>query len=207
LLEDPAPRFPFLSLVVSGGHTALYVCRGLGRHELWSQTLDDAAGEAFDKVARLLGLGFPGGPAVDRLAALGDPTKVPLPRPLAGRKDWSFAGLKTAVRTRWLADPRPEPADLCAAFQGAVVDLLLDRVRQALRETGIDQVVFSGGVAANAELRRRAVAELEGARVFLPPRARCTDNGAMIANVGRLTLLAGPRDDLWVPARPAWELG
>lgn len=235
LLEDPAPAWPFLALVVSGGHTALYLCRGLGDYEILGETLDDAAGEAFDKVARVLGLGYPGGPHVDRLAQLGNPAAVTLPRPLPGDLDFSFSGLKTAARNvAHKGAARPE--DLCAAFQAAVVDCLLDRVRRASERTGVRRIAISGGVAANSELRRR-VAELrtgdavrtgdgpppaggrpgegaggpripgaaQGIEAFVPPKARCTDNAAMIAHVGRLRLLAGQRDGLDAGARPAWS--
>jgi N6-L-threonylcarbamoyladenine synthase len=203
MLETPAPVFPFLALVVSGGHCAIYACRGVGQYEVLGQTLDDAAGEAYDKVARLLSLGYPGGPAVDRLAQDGDPAGVVLPRPLPGALDFSFSGLKTAVRTAAARSPRASDADLCASFQAAVVDCLLDRVRKASRATGLTQIAVTGGVAANSELRRR-VAGL-GLDVFIPPKARCTDNAAMIASVGRLRLMRGDRDPLDVGARPAWQ--
>ena len=205
LLEDPAPTFPFLGLVVSGGHTTLYLVRGIGRVEVLGQTVDDAAGEAFDKTARLLGLGYPGGPVVDRFAAGGDASKVPLPRPDPGGLNWSFSGLKTAVR-QTLDRGEPAAVDLCASFQGAVVDCLLDRVVRASRQTGVTQLALAGGVAANSELRRRASA-LPGLQVFLPPRHRCTDNGAMIANAGRLRLLAGESHDIGLRARPGWAVG
>jgi N6-L-threonylcarbamoyladenine synthase len=206
MLEDPAPEFPFLGLVVSGGHTTLYRVDGVGRVEVLGQTIDDAAGEAFDKTARLLKLGYPGGPVVDRLAASGDPAAVDFPRPLPGSLDWSFSGLKTAVRSHILSDGRASDADVCASFQAAVVDCLLDRVERAAAATGITRLALAGGVAANSELRARAQA-LPGLQVFLPPRHRCTDNGAMIAHAGRLRLLAGQRDPLGQPARPSWDVG
>jgi len=204
LLERPAPRWPFLALVVSGGHTTLYLARDLGAYEVLGETRDDAAGEAFDKVARLLGLGYPGGPVVDRLAAGGDPGAVAFPRPLPGDLDFSFAGLKTAVRTYLHRAGTAPPPDVCASFQAAAVDCLLDRVARAAERTGVRQVALAGGVAANAELRRRA--QSLGLEVFLPPLARCTDNGAMIAHAGRLRLLAGERDGLDLRARPSWAL-
>lgn len=204
LLEDPAPSFPFLGLVVSGGHTTLYLVRGVGEVDVLGETVDDAAGEAFDKTARLLGLGYPGGPVVDRLAQGGDASKVVLPRPDPGGLDWSFSGLKTAVR-QTIQRHDPEPADLCASFQEAVVDCLLDRVRRASEQTGVRQLALAGGVAANSELRRRATA-LDGIQTFLPPRHRCTDNGAMIAHAGRLRLLAGQRDPIGTRARPGWPI-
>jgi len=205
LLEDPAPEFPFLGLVVSGGHTTLYLVRGVGQVRILGETVDDAAGEAFDKTARLLGLGYPGGPVVDRLAQQGDASAVSLPRPDPGDLDWSFSGLKTAVR-QTIERHDPEPADLCASFQQAVVDCLLDRVQRAAEQTGVRQLALAGGVAANSELRRRA-RELPGMQTFLPPRHRCTDNGAMIAHAGRLRLLQGQRDPIGTRARPGWAVG
>ena len=203
LLEDPAPEFPFLGLVVSGGHTTLYLVSAVGQVEVLAETVDDAAGEAFDKTARLLRLGYPGGPVVDRLAADGDPQAVAFPRPSPGGLDWSFSGLKTAVRTHVLRSGRASDADVCASFQAAVVDCLLDRVQRAAEATGVHRLALAGGVAANSELRARAQA-LPGFDVFLPPKRRCTDNGAMIANAGRLRLMAGQRDALGQAARPAW---
>jgi N6-L-threonylcarbamoyladenine synthase len=205
LIEEPRPAFPFLALVVSGGHTALYVCRDAGHAEVVGSTIDDAAGEAFDKVARMLGLGWPGGPHVDRLAAGGDPRAVVLPRPLPGSLDFSFSGLKTAVKTHVNSKSRASDADICASFQAAVVDCLLDRVARAARSTGIGRVALSGGVAANSELRRRI--GTIGLEAFVPPRSRCTDNAAMIANVGRIRLLRGERDGLDAVARPGWAPG
>lgn len=205
LLEDPAPSFPFLALVVSGGHTTLYRASALGVYDVLGQTVDDAAGEAYDKVARLLGLGYPGGPPVDALARTGDPRAVAFPRPSPGGLDWSFSGLKTAVRTHVERPGRARDADVAASFQEAVVDVLCDRVLAASRQTGLRQLAISGGVAANSRLRERLMAlDLQ---VFLPPRARCTDNGAMIANVGRLHLLAGRESPLSASARPQWTPG
>ncbi len=204
LLEAPAPAWPFLALVVSGGHTTLYAARGLGDYAVLGETRDDAAGEAYDKVARLLGLGYPGGPLVDRLASQGDPQAVAFPRPLPGELDFSFAGLKTAVRTYLQRPDRASDADICASFQAAVVDCLVQRITEASRRTGIARVAIAGGVAANSALRA-AVSALP-LETYLPHRSRCTDNGAMIANVGRLRLLAGGGDTLDLPARPAWSV-
>ncbi|MCB9680386.1 MAG: tRNA (adenosine(37)-N6)-threonylcarbamoyltransferase complex transferase subunit TsaD [Alphaproteobacteria bacterium] len=204
LLEARAPAWPFLALVVSGGHTTLYLCAGLGRYTVLGQTVDDAAGEAFDKVARMLGLGYPGGPLVDRLAAEGDPMAVALPRPLPGDLDWSFSGLKTAVRQHLLSTPRPSDADVCASFQAAVVDCLLQRALAAARRTGVHRIALGGGVAANSGVRAAFAAS--GLDVYLPPRHRCTDNAAMIAHAGRLHLLAGARDALSLRARPVWSV-
>ena len=220
LLEDPAPAFPFLSFVISGGHTALYLARAPGDYAVLAQTIDDAVGEAYDKVARMMGLGYPGGPRIDQLAAQGDPAAIDFPRPILrpdraisrrrelltrGALDMTFSGLKTAVRTALARPDRPSDADVAASFQEAVVDVLCDRVTQAAAQTGVRQVAIGGGVAANARLRARMKAlPLE---VFLPPRSRCTDNGAMIAAAGRIHLLAGRRDGLDAPARAAWAPG
>ena len=205
LLENPAPSFPFMALVVSGGHTTLYRAEALGRYEVLGQTVDDAAGEAYDKVARLLHLGYPGGPGVDALAATGDPGAVPFPRPSPGGLNWSFSGLKTAVRAHMERPGRAPDADVAASFQEAVADVLCDRVVRAARATGLRQITLSGGVAANSRLRARISAlDLD---VFLPPRARCTDNGAMIAHAGRLHLLAGHASPRPITARPQWTPG
>jgi N6-L-threonylcarbamoyladenine synthase len=221
LLDDPRPELPFLCLLVSGGHTALYACESLGTYRLLGQTIDDAAGEAYDKVARMVGLGYPGGPFVDALAAQGNPHAVDLPRPrprsdlgptsrrratlVRSPLDMSFSGLKTAVRKE-LESPTPaSPADLCASFQEAVADVLCDRLLRAAQITGIERVCIGGGVAANSRLRAR-VAALP-LHSYLPPRSRCTDNGAMIANVGRLRALSGQQDPLDVTARASWPPG
>jgi len=211
LLEPRSPAFPFLALVVSGGHTALYLARSLGDYETLGETADDAAGEAYDKVARMLGLGYPGGPAVDRLAATGDPAAVALPRPRSphGPLGFSFSGLKTAVRQH-LQGPAPAlDADVCASFQAAVIDVLCTRLTRAVARTGVDRVAVAGGVAANSGLRTR-LAELADRGAFsvtVPPRSRCTDNGAMIAHAGRLRLVGGQRDPLSTAARPTWQPG
>jgi N6-L-threonylcarbamoyladenine synthase len=216
MLEPRAPAFPFLGLVVSGGHTTLYLARGLGDYLTLAETVDDAVGEAFDKVARMLGLGYPGGPRVDALArdavaARGDGVRraVPLPRPRppegAGPLDMSFSGLKTAVR-QVVERGGADPGDVAASFQQAVCDVLLDRVGRAVRETGVRRVALGGGAAANSAIRDAFVAS--GLDVYLPPRARCTDNAAMIAHVGRLRLLAGvPGEGLATTARPRWAVG
>ncbi len=205
LLEDPRPDFPFLALLVSGGHTALYRCDDHDRYTLLGETVDDAVGEAYDKLARMLSLGWPGGPPVDRLARSGDPAAVAFPRPDPGGLDVSFSGLKTAVATHLRRPDRASDADVCASFQAAVVDVLVDRVRRASRRTGLRRVSVAGGVAANSALRDALLAapDLE---VFLPPRARCTDNGAMIAHAGRLRLLRCGPSALDVSANPGWTL-
>jgi len=206
LLEDPPPAFPFLALVVSGGHTTLYLARALGDYEVLSTTVDDAAGEAYDKVARLLGLGYPGGPVVDRLAAGGDPAAVAFPRPRAKGLNMSFSGLKTAVANHVRGPAPASPEDVAASFQAAVVDVLTDRVLRAARATGVRRLALSGGVAANSALRAR-MTSLPDIEATLPPRSRCTDNAAMIAHAGRLRLLAGQRDPLSLRARPSWQAG
>jgi N6-L-threonylcarbamoyladenine synthase len=183
MLDDPDVEPPLLTLVVSGGHTLLVAMHGHGRYRVLGQTVDDAAGEAFDKVARHLGLGYPGGPAIDRLSREGHPDAVPLPRPMLDEGlDFSFSGLKTAVvvRTREHDD---DVADLAASFQAAVVDVLVAKTLRAAAETGIDTVVLGGGVGANRELRARLVeaADAAGLRAVLPPPALCTDNAAMVA--------------------------
>lgn len=203
LLDTPAPTFPFLGLVVSGGHTTLYLAEGVGRYRTVAQTVDDAVGEAYDKVARLLGLGYPGGPFVDRLAGEGDPAAIPLPRPRAEGLDMSFAGLKTAVRTWLERHPETRPADMAASFQAAVADVLVDRVQRASRETGVTRIAIGGGAAANSHIRARIAGC--GLDAYLPPKSRCTDNAAMIANVGRLRLLAGLGPGP-ARARPRWPV-
>ena len=188
LLARPAPDFPFVALLVSGGHTQLMRVDAVGRYRLLGETLDDAAGEAFDKTAQLLGLGYPGGPALARLAEGGDPRRYDLPRPMAGSGDldFSFSGLKTAVLTRVKAMGEPDAnarRDLAASFQAAIVDVLAAKCMTALEREGLHTLVVAGGVGANEALRARleADAAAASARVFFPPMRLCTDNGAMIA--------------------------
>ncbi len=204
LLEDPAPAFPFLALVVSGGHTTLYLAHGVGRYDTLAETVDDAVGEAYDKVARMLKLGYPGGPRVDALAATGTASIV-FPRPRANGRDWSLSGLKSSVRRHLELHPETPPADVCASFQEAVVDVLLDRCLEAAATTGVNRLAVGGGVAANSRLRARLLAS--GLDVTLPPRARCTDNAAMIASAGRLLLHEHGASPLDVTARPRWAPG
>jgi N6-L-threonylcarbamoyladenine synthase len=184
LLEDPDAVPPLLTLVVSGGHTLLVVMEDHGRFRVLGQTVDDAAGEAFDKVARFLGLGYPGGPAIDRLATRGDPRAVAFPRPMLGDGlDFSFSGLKTAVVQHVRAHPDGEVADVAASFQAAVVDVLVAKLLAAAEASGVGTVVVGGGVAANSALRTRlldAVPEA-GLRLVLPGLSLCTDNAAMVA--------------------------
>ncbi|HKU39504.1 MAG TPA: tRNA (adenosine(37)-N6)-threonylcarbamoyltransferase complex transferase subunit TsaD [Polyangiales bacterium] len=198
------PEYPFIALLVSGGHTALYELRSAFDIEQLGQTRDDAAGEAFDKVAKLLGLGYPGGPRVDRLAQTGSAERFPLPRPMAQRKnlEFSFSGIKTAVaqRVAALEKPLPEPliADICASFQKNAVEVLVAKSLQACQQRGVPRLVITGGVAANKGLRAHAVAKAQeaGVRVYVPPFASCTDNAAMIAYAGAQRLARGDDDGL-----------
>lgn len=184
LLEDPGLEPPLLTLIVSGGHTLLVAMRDHGRFDVLGRTVDDAAGEAFDKVARFLGLGYPGGPAIDRLAASGDPEAVPFTRPmLDDGHDFSFSGLKTAVVRHVRAHPDVEVADVAASFQAAVVDVLVTKLVRAADQEGLSTVVIGGGVAANSALRTRLLDEADrrGLRAVLPGLGLCTDNAAMVA--------------------------
>jgi len=182
-LEDPTLEPPLATLIVSGGHTMIVIMEGHGRYHVVGQTVDDAAGEAFDKVARHLGLGYPGGPVIDRLAREGDPKAVRFPRAMPGELDFSFAGLKTAVVNHVRRNPEYVVADIAASFQEAVVDQLVTKLLAAADEAGAPVLAIGGGVAANSRLREKvaAAAEASGRRSFLPPMALCTDNGAMIA--------------------------
>ncbi len=186
-VEDPSLQFPLVALLVSGGHTMLVAMEGHGHYRLLGSTVDDAAGEAFDKVARFLGLGYPGGPAIDRVAITGDPTAVRFPRAmLDAGYDFSFSGLKTAVVNYVRQHPEAATEDVAASFQQAVVDVLVTKARRAAREIGATSVCLGGGVAANSALREQildAAAE-DGLAAFLPSRAMCTDNAAMVAAAG-----------------------
>lgn len=206
-LEDPDVAMPLVALLVSGGHTMLVEMSDHGSYNLLGQTRDDAAGEAFDKVARLLGLGYPGGPEIDRLAAQGNPEAVQFPRPmLADGCDFSFSGLKTAVANHLRKHPDTPAADVAASFQAAVVDVLVAKTVRAAEAAPIRSIVLAGGVAANSELRRRfaEAAESIGLPHFLPSRSMCTDNAAMIAAAGWQQLkLQGP-SPLNTPVNPSW---
>ncbi|MGA1161904.1 MAG: tRNA (adenosine(37)-N6)-threonylcarbamoyltransferase complex transferase subunit TsaD [Ilumatobacteraceae bacterium] len=183
LLDDPSLEFPMVFMLVSGGHTMLIEMSDHGRYRLLGRTIDDAAGEAFDKVARFLGLGYPGGPAIDRLSAEGDPRAIDFPRAmLHDGLDFSFSGLKTSVMNHVRKNPSVSTPDVAASFQTAVVDVLVSKAMRAADQTGARAVVLGGGVAANSELRRRftEVCESSGRRGLLPSRAMCTDNAAMI---------------------------
>jgi N6-L-threonylcarbamoyladenine synthase len=210
LLTAPDLAFPYLLLLVSGGHCQLLLVEGVGAYRRLATTIDDAAGEAFDKAAKLLGLGFPGGPAVERAAEAGNAGAVPLPRPLAGSSEphFSFAGLKSAV-LRARDSGRYSAADIAASFQQAAVDCLVDRTARALdRVPQARALVVAGGVAANKSVRAAltALAEVHGLPFVAPPLWLCTDNAAMIAWAGALRFDAGLIDTLEVPARARWPL-
>ncbi len=221
LLEDQGPEFPFVALLVSGGHTQLVGVQGVGGYRLLGESLDDAAGEAFDKTAKLLGLPYPGGPALARLAARGDPKRYRFPRPMTDRPglDFSFSGLKTfALNTlhRELTDQSAAAAqtagqtkaDIARAFEDAVVDTLIIKCRRALRETGLSRLVLAGGVSANTRLRER-MAEMvkkEGGQAYYPRPEFCTDNGAMIAYAGWQRLRSGQAEPLRFNVTSRWSL-
>jgi N6-L-threonylcarbamoyladenine synthase len=210
MLSDPDLAFPYLLLLVSGGHCQLLFVEGVGRYRRLATTIDDAAGEAFDKSAKLLGLGFPGGPAVERAAAAGDAKAVPLPRPLLGSPEphFSFAGLKSAV-LRAKESGLYADADIAASFQQAVVDCLIDRTRRAIEAAdGATALVVAGGVAANQAIRAAlaGLAAASGLPFVAPPLWLCTDNAAMIAWAGAQRFEAGLVDGLDAPARARWPL-
>ena len=213
-LEPDPPPMPHLALIVSGGHTSLVRVNGHGQLVELGATRDDAAGEAFDKGAKLLGLGYPGGAVIDKLAASGDPAAVAFPRSMTGGEhgaDFSFSGLKTAllhhVRAHGVPDGQPL-ADLCASYQAAIVEVLVRKTRKAARKHGLEHVQVCGGVAANQGLRAalRAAGAEDGFRVYIPPPGRCTDNAAMIAAAGYHRLARGERDGLDLDAVPSAPL-
>ena len=214
LLAEPRPEFPFVALLVSGGHTQLMRVDGVGRYTLLGETQDDAAGEAFDKTATLLGLGYPGGPALATLAEGGDGARFAFPRPMmaSGDLNFSFSGLKTAVLTRMrgLGEPdRALRADIAASFQEAIVAVLAAKSLLALEREGLDRLVVAGGVGANARLRERLIAgaRARGAEVFFPPLRLCTDNGAMIAFAAALKYPGGAAEGFeGFPVFPRWDL-
>lgn len=200
--ESPPPEFPYLGLIVSGGHTDLYIVHGLGEYELLGRTRDDASGEAFDKVAKMLGLPYPGGVAIDRLSTDGDPTAIDFPRPMWTRKnlDFSFSGLKTAVALHLEEAGLPEGQDLydlCASFQEAVVDVLVMKAIAACKQNDLSRLVLSGGVACNRRLRQKARAACleEDFQYFVAPPRLCTDNAAMLGPIAEFYLATGDEID------------
>jgi N6-L-threonylcarbamoyladenine synthase len=224
MLEENPPQMPFVALLVSGGHTMLVEVRALGNYHLLGETLDDAAGEAFDKTAKLLGLGYPGGPALAKLATGGDPLRFPFPRPMTDRPglDFSFSGLKTHTRNLWLTESADKGdgvdennntnstlrADIAAGFERAVEETRAIQCRRAMQQTGAACLVVAGGVGANLALREKLKAD--GARhgwsVAYPRLEFCTDNGAMIAYAGWRRLVAGEHEGLGIEARARWPL-
>ncbi len=212
MLEESAPEFPFVALLVSGGHTQLVQVDGIGRYLLLGESLDDAAGEAFDKTAKLLGLGYPGGPALAKLAEQGDSSRFRFPRPMTDRPglDFSFSGLKTFALNTMQAEEldTQTKADIAMAFEIAVVETLAIKCKRALKQTGLKRLIIAGGVSANQRLRTRLaeVCELEHAKVFYPRLEFCTDNGAMIAFAGCQRLLAGERQGLDFSTRARWPM-
>ncbi len=215
-IEYPEIGYPYIALLVSGGHTALYHVKGLGEYRLLGQTRDDAAGEAYDKVAKLLGLEYPGGPVIDNLAQHGEPETVKFPRGHLEGYDFSFSGLKTSVRNHIALfmskdrgiDPRLNLKDVAASFQAAVVDTLLEKTMLAATETGVDKVVVAGGVAANSSLRKRMSEEAQsrGITLYLPGMFFCIDNAAMIALTGYLHFQRGERSSLDLNPRAGMPL-
>lgn len=218
LLAETKPEFPFVALLVSGGHTQIMEVKALGQYTLLGETLDDAAGEAFDKTAQALGKSYPGGPSVSKMAEAGEPGAIELPRPLihANNLDFSFSGLKTAVMNTVRKEPKPLSEtfknNLARAFVDSVVDVLVTKSIKALKQTGNKSLVVAGGVSANKQLRTRLMeaCRKRGAKVFFPPQALCTDNGAMIAaaagaHLAEIEGLAGKRPDGF-SIRPRWSL-
>jgi N6-L-threonylcarbamoyladenine synthase len=212
MLESNPPDFPFLALLVSGGHTLLVEVDGIGRYRVLGDSVDDAVGEAFDKTATLLGLSYPGGPALAALALEGNPQRFKFPRPMTDRPglDFSFSGLKTFALNTWRESGQTDEdrADIARAFEEAVVDTMVIKCRRAIAQTGLQTLVIAGGVGANIRLRER-LGELmnkEGGRVCYPRPEFCTDNGAMIAYAGYRRLQAGQHEGLSIKAMPRWSL-
>ncbi|SDU07401.1 tRNA (adenosine(37)-N6)-threonylcarbamoyltransferase complex transferase subunit TsaD [Geopseudomonas guangdongensis] len=216
MLEETPPEFPFVALLVSGGHTQLVCVDGIGRYELLGESLDDAAGEAFDKTAKLIGLGYPGGPEIARLAERGTPGRFVFPRPMTDRPGlaFSFSGLKTFALNTWKqceregGDLEQARADIALAFQQAVVETLTIKCRRALKQTGLQRLVIAGGVSANQALRQALetmLGELKGQVFYARPRF-CTDNGAMIAYAGCQRLLAGQHEGPQIQVQPRWSM-
>ncbi len=216
MLEDAAPEFPFVALLVSGGHTLLAEVEGIGQYTLLGESLDDAAGEAFDKTAKLLGLGYPGGPVLAKKAEQGEAGAYKFPRPMIDRPglEFSFSGLKTFTLNTWQNeqaagnDNEQTKANICRAFEEAVVDTLTIKCRRAIQQVGARTLVIAGGVGANLRLREslKAMMEKEGGELYYPRIEFCTDNGAMIAYAGCLRLMAGQTEPLEITARARWPM-
>ncbi len=216
MLEENAPKFPFVALLVSGGHTLLAEVKGVGQYRLMGESLDDAAGEAFDKTAKLLGLGYPGGPVLAKLAQQGEAGVYRFPRPMIDRPglEFSFSGLKTYTLNTWQSevekgnDNQQTRANICRAFEEAVVDTLTIKCRRAVVQAAAETLVIAGGVGANLRLREslQAMMQKEGGRLYYPRIEFCTDNGAMIAYAGCLRLMAGQTEPLEINARARWPM-
>jgi N6-L-threonylcarbamoyladenine synthase len=212
LLEDDPPEPPFVALLVSGGHSMLVEVKAIGEYKILGDTLDDAAGEAFDKTAKLMGLPYPGGPALARLAEQGTPGRFRFSRPMTDRPglDFSFSGLKTQVLLAWQASDKTDQtrADIARGFEEAIVDTLAIKCRRALEASGAKRLVIAGGVGANKRLREQLAesAAKDGFRVYFPRLAFCTDNGAMIALAGAIRLAAGQQQDQTIQVHPRWSL-
>jgi len=212
MLEDNPPKFPFVALLVSGGHTQLIAVQGIGKYALLGESIDDAAGEAFDKTAKMMGLSYPGGPTLAKLAVSGIPGRFTLPRPMTDRPglDFSFSGLKTAALTTWQKSDQSTQtqADLAHAFQDAVVETIAIKCRRALEQTGLQTLVIAGGVSANTHLRQRLteLGKKLNSNVYYPRPEFCTDNGAMIAYAGCQRLLAGQHESLDFSATARWPI-
>lgn len=212
MLDDPKPEFPFVALLVSGGHTMMVRVDGIGKYEVLGESVDDAAGEAFDKTAKIMGLEYPGGPLLAKLAEKGEPGHYRFPRPMTSKPglDFSFSGLKTfaANTIRNAATDEQTRANIAYAFQDAVIDTLAIKCKRALKHTGLKRLVIAGGVSANSELRSRLEGMMNdiGGKVFYPKLEFCTDNGAMIAYAGLQRLKAGQSETLSSKAKPRWPL-
>lgn len=210
LLDKDPPEFPFVALLISGGHTLLVQAERAGQYRIIGETLDDAAGEAFDKTASLLGLGYPGGPALSKLAERGNPEHYRFPRPMTNRPglDFSFSGLKTFARNMLASTDKSARADIARAFQDAVADTFSIKCRRAMRQTGYKRLVVAGGVSANTGIRSKLqdMAQKEGIKVYYPRLEFCTDNGAMIAFAGHQRLREGQKESLAIKVRPRWPL-
>ena len=210
LLEDPAPSFPFLTLLISGGHCLIIRADNFSEYKVLGQSRDDAVGEAFDKVAKLLDLGYPGGPKIEELATRGDPNAFNFPRPMTKEShlDFSFSGLKTAVLYAFRSEKNPSDtfkADLAASFQEAVADTLFLKSQLAIAQNGLEQLVIGGGVASNKYIRKKLIDGLKGNKIFFPPINRCTDNGAMVAVTGHYRL-SKKNISSDIVIRPKWNL-